>query len=505
MSFDPNTFHLISRNSLTEFKELPSDLPFPQHSNNSVDHPFQQAREYKRALNAAKLDRLFSKPFIKALEGNPDGVTCLSRAGAEISYIVSGGYDGEVRVWNVGVNNCIYKMQAHDTIVTGVVVTSTRQSEQLIITSSSDSTAKIWPLSVATEISGSPAQVTRPLMTYNNQIPLQCVDYRRYSDSFCTGGNEGVDLWEFERDQPTQHFNITEGALKCKFSPTETNIIGITNVNRSIGFVDIRMSTPVTFNYSERRNNDLSWNPQKPYFFSTCSDDFNAYTYDMRYMKTPYRIHSGHVGPVLTIDYAPSGIEFCTGSYDKTVKIFDPERVIEKQCYYGERMQKVYNVCYSADAHYIFSASDDGNIRVWKAKANESTKLLGRDEVRAINYREALVKKYENLSEINKIIQRKKLPKENVVLRKSYLSSLDSKARGHYNKKIKTYEGIDEVNKENKMKKLKLDINSQFISDQVKQKMNEKNEEISAFQLVRKKLRAQEEKAKKKELDSRKK
>ena len=31
-------------------------------------HPFQKAREYKRALNAAKLEKVFAKPFLEALD-----------------------------------------------------------------------------------------------------------------------------------------------------------------------------------------------------------------------------------------------------------------------------------------------------------------------------------------------------------------------------------------------------------------------------------------------------
>ena len=31
-------------------------------------HPFQKAREYKRALNAAKLEKVFAKPFLQALD-----------------------------------------------------------------------------------------------------------------------------------------------------------------------------------------------------------------------------------------------------------------------------------------------------------------------------------------------------------------------------------------------------------------------------------------------------
>ena len=37
-------------------------------------HPFQQAREYVRAMNSVKLERIFAKPFIFSLEGHRDGI-----------------------------------------------------------------------------------------------------------------------------------------------------------------------------------------------------------------------------------------------------------------------------------------------------------------------------------------------------------------------------------------------------------------------------------------------
>eukprot|EP00121_Abeoforma_whisleri_P003390 Awhi_evm1s3046 len=40
-------------------------------------HPFEKAREYTRALNATKLDRVFAKPFIAHLDGHRDGVYSL--------------------------------------------------------------------------------------------------------------------------------------------------------------------------------------------------------------------------------------------------------------------------------------------------------------------------------------------------------------------------------------------------------------------------------------------
>ena len=33
-------------------------------------HPFERAREFTRALNATKLDKVFAKPFARALAGH---------------------------------------------------------------------------------------------------------------------------------------------------------------------------------------------------------------------------------------------------------------------------------------------------------------------------------------------------------------------------------------------------------------------------------------------------
>ncbi len=47
-----------------------------------------------RALNAAKMERMFSKPFIAALEGHADAVEVLSRRPNTITDIASASWDG---------------------------------------------------------------------------------------------------------------------------------------------------------------------------------------------------------------------------------------------------------------------------------------------------------------------------------------------------------------------------------------------------------------------------
>ena len=57
-------------------------------------HPFARARERTRALNAAKMDRIFAKPFVDSLEGHIDAVEVLCRKPESLTTVASGSWDG---------------------------------------------------------------------------------------------------------------------------------------------------------------------------------------------------------------------------------------------------------------------------------------------------------------------------------------------------------------------------------------------------------------------------
>lgn len=57
-------------------------------------HPFSRARERNRALNAAKMERIFSKPFVASLEGHVDSVGVLAKKPRALNVIASGSGDG---------------------------------------------------------------------------------------------------------------------------------------------------------------------------------------------------------------------------------------------------------------------------------------------------------------------------------------------------------------------------------------------------------------------------
>lgn len=60
-----------------------------------------------------------------------------------------------------------------------------------------------------------------------------------------------------------------------------------------------------------------------------------------------------------------------SGSYDKTIRIYEVDKINSREIYHTKRQQHVTSVGWSLDNKYIFSGSDEMNIRIWKAYASE--------------------------------------------------------------------------------------------------------------------------------------
>lgn len=108
-----------------------------------VLHPFEAPREYTRALNAVKLDRVFAKPFIGNLEGHKDSITCMAKHPGKLQILLSGAFDGEVRIWNLPQKTCEHNFLAHQGIVRGITYASDLDH---FITIGDDKLIKTWKI-----------------------------------------------------------------------------------------------------------------------------------------------------------------------------------------------------------------------------------------------------------------------------------------------------------------------------------------------------------------------
>lgn len=112
----------------------------------------------------------------------------------------------------------------------------------------------------------------------------------------------------------------------------------------------------------------------------------------------------------MSLDYAPTGKEFVSASYDKTIRIFEAKNGHSREVYHTKRMQHVMAIKWSLDNKYLISGSDEMNIRLWKAQAAEKLGLLKPRERDQLEYGEKLKEKFKYFPQIKSIKRHRHLP-----------------------------------------------------------------------------------------------
>jgi len=254
-----------------------------------------------------------------------------------------------------------------------------------------------------------------PVSTYTMDYSLYCLDHHFDEPVIVTGG-ENLDVWDTERTIPKQSFQASDDYVQCcKFNHVEKSLVTCSTRDRTIFLYDIKAGVNIRQFTMKRKTNCLCWNPMKPHFFSAANDDLNVYTYDMRKLEDgPVIMHAGHLNAVMSIDYSPTGLELCSGSYDKTIRIFrtDTSDFSSREVYHAQRMQRVFTVKYTGDAKYIISGSDDYCLRIWKNHASEPLRYMSHLEKQKFDYNEKLIERFKDIPQIRRIAKHHHLPRK---------------------------------------------------------------------------------------------
>jgi len=255
------------------------------------------------------------------------------------------------------------------------------------------------------------------------------IDHHWSESQFATASSDAaVHLWDPERSTPITSFDNLWGSddtvTTVRYNPAERDLIAHCSSDRGIGLHDTRTASALQKTIMAMKSNCLEWNPMEPYVFVVGNEDYNAYTFDMRKLSRPTTIFKGHVGAVMSVGWSPTGTEFVTGSYDKTIRIFSTRKEggtashggygsngTARDIYHTKRMQRIFCVGYTLDHKYILSGSDDTNIRMWKARSSEKIGQLSAREESSLQYRQALVQKYSHLPEVKRIHKARRVPK----------------------------------------------------------------------------------------------
>ncbi|KAG4962281.1 hypothetical protein JHK86_039149 [Glycine max] len=352
---------VISR-SVDEFtRERSQDLQRVFRNYDPSLRPQEKAVEYVRAVNAVKLDKIFARPFIGALDGHIDAVSCMTRNPSQLKGIFSSSMDGDIRLWDLAARRIVCQFPGHRGAVRGLTAST---DGHILVSCGTDCTQQVFMFG------------------------------RMHFGVLITSGMASILPQLVLKSQPINSFEWgTDTVISVRFNPGEPNLLATSASDRSIILYDLRMSSPV------RK------------MIMMANEDGNCYSYDARKLDEAKCVHKDHVSAVMDVDYSPTGREFVTGSYDRTVRIFQYNGGHSKEIYHTKRMQRVFCVKFSGDGSYVISGSDDTNLRLWKAKASEQLGVILPRERKKHEYHEAIKKRYKHLPEVNRIARHRHLPR----------------------------------------------------------------------------------------------
>jgi DDB1- and CUL4-associated factor 13 len=350
---------------------------------------------------------LFAKPFLGSL-AHDDGITCLARNPKRLNSLLSGSADGDIRLWDIPAQRCLRRLVGHTAAVKGVAITPDGQS---CVSVSTDCTVKLWKVPFAPFDGGPIQQDSQPLLEFSGKFAFRGIDHHWDRAQFATAG-AAVDIWDHNRSEPVSTYSWgADTVTSVRFNPAEPDVFATTGSDRSIAIYDLRSNTPVRKLIMQTKANALSWNPMEALNFTVGNEDCSLYTYDMRRLKSATCVHQDFVSAVMDVDYSPTGREFVAGSYDRSLRIFPTNGGHSREVYTAKRMQRVFAVRYSGDGSYVFSGSDDMNVRIWKAVASEQLGMLLPREKHAHAYNKALIERHKHLPEVKRIVRHRHVPK----------------------------------------------------------------------------------------------
>ncbi|KAM5379972.1 hypothetical protein ACJA88_005400 [Fusarium oxysporum] len=342
-----------------------SDVTKQPRNLDSALHPFERAREYQRALNAVKLERMHAQPFVGQLgRGHVDGVYSIAKDPNSLEHFASGSGDGVVKVWDLADRDEIWHATAHENIVKGLEWTR----DQKLLTCAADRTIKLFdPYNTPSEAA--------PISSWLGNGAFTSLSHHRSKNSFAAASSV-INIYDLERHTAAPEILKWPTSTVLKFA-----------------------------------SNRLSWSPMEAFNLAAASEDHNIYLFDMRKFDRALNVLKDHVAAVMDVEWSPTGEELVSASWDRTVRLWNRDRGHSRDIYHTKRMQRVTAASWTPDARYILSGSDDGNVRLWRANASRREGVKSARQRQALEYNEALIERYQHMPEVRRIHRHRHVPK----------------------------------------------------------------------------------------------
>ena len=341
--------------------------------------------------------------FVRTLPGHEGGVTALTLANSG-RYLISGGTDRTVRVWNIKSGKAIQTLRGHEGWVTDVSVSKEGSN---IVSASLDGTIGVWSLANGEHVrslKGHKDWVRSARVTPNGHFVVsgsddtsikiwylqrgQPISTLKGHDTFVntiaissnnrlalSGADSGlIRVWDIELDQEMGAFKGHEDAVNAvEFTPNdELAVSGSADGTARVWRISDGQTLRTMSGHSGPIN-DVCITPNGRYVL-TVSDDHNVRMWELE-SGLPMATLRGHTAAVQSVTVSPEGRFAFTGSMDGTIRVWDLTKApytTDEEAHAG----RITAVDVSHNSGFAVSSSVDGTIKVWDWKKTEELRTL---------------------------------------------------------------------------------------------------------------------------------
>ncbi|HUU98493.1 MAG TPA: protein kinase, partial [Phycisphaerae bacterium] len=288
--------------------------------------------------------------------------------------IASAGDDGAVEIWDAHTGKPISPPLGGFGNVVGAVAFSS--DGRLIASAGDDGAVKIWDAHTGKEIP--------PPLREHGAHP-QRVAFSPDNRLVVSGGSDGtLKVWDLNtRQEVLPRLPGHDKRIRAiAFSPDKIKrllVSGSDDGQLKLWDLDAGRQIPPLLSGHKGAVRGVAFSPDGTRIVS-CGEDRLLRVWDV-ISGAEVATFRGHDHVVTSVAFSPDGSEIVTGSDDRTLKIWDPNTPTEPLTLRGHE-GAVRAVAFSPDGTRIVSASDDRKLRVWNAATGQEVllPLRGHDE-----------------------------------------------------------------------------------------------------------------------------
>lgn len=282
-------------------KERKNDINRSQHNKSHEYHPFIHEREYIRALNATKIERMLAKPFISALTYHQEGITSVEKDRCS-DLFMSSSFNGQVFVWDLKRNKSISELNFPKSpsgccfVEKGALV------------------------GVGNKIFHYSSDYKTLLCDYESSNPINVLCSGR---DFAAGTMSGAEIFDLKKKVLKHKYGL--GCVSSiSYNPIVEDLLAF-GENKDIVLVDHRVNSEFLRINVGVKTNSVKFSPKNGHIIASGNEDSNLYFHDIRHTDRPFIVFKQHLNSITSLDFSHDGKKVTTGSFDRTIRIFDWE------------------------------------------------------------------------------------------------------------------------------------------------------------------------------------